>query len=88
MLSYVILDDLIFPFRDFIETMMFSYLFYYQSNSRKNLAAINRSWTKSMYQNMQSPDEVGGSSSRKGGAANLIEYNQENQNPLLNNQAA
>jgi hypothetical protein len=37
---------------------------------------------------MQSPDEVGGSSSRKGGAANLIEYNQENQNPLLNNQAA
>jgi hypothetical protein len=46
MLSYVILDDLVFPLRDFIETLMFSYLFYYQSNKRKNLAAINEKWQR------------------------------------------
>jgi hypothetical protein len=28
MMSYVILDDLVFPLRDFIETLMFSYMFY------------------------------------------------------------
>lgn len=47
MLSYVILDDLVFPFRDFIETLMFSYLFYYQSQRRRNLAMINEKWKKS-----------------------------------------
>ena len=50
MLSYVILDDLVFPFRDFIEVMMFSYLFYHQSNEqgRKNLDIINEKWRKAI----------------------------------------
>jgi hypothetical protein len=50
MLSYVILDDLVFPLRDFIEVMMFSYMFYQQSNNRgkKNLDIINERWRKNI----------------------------------------
>jgi hypothetical protein len=54
MLSYVILDDLVFPLRDFIETVMFSYLFYYQSNKRKNLAKINEKWDRNAKGSMSS----------------------------------
>ena len=48
MLSYVILDDLVFPLRDFLEVMMLSYMFYQQSNNRgkKNLDIINERWRK------------------------------------------
>jgi hypothetical protein len=49
MLSYVILDDLVFPLRDFVEVLMFSYLFYQQSNRRKNLDIINEKWRKQNY---------------------------------------
>jgi len=63
MLSYVILDDLVFPLRDFIEVMMFSYMFYQQSNNRgkKNLDLINERWRKNIKANgasMLSTDEV------------------------------
>jgi hypothetical protein len=47
MLSYVILDDLVFPLRDFVEILMFSYMFFQQSNKRKNLDIINEKWRKS-----------------------------------------
>ena len=62
MLSYVILDDLVFPMRDFIEVMMFSYMFYQQSNNRgkKNLDIINERWRKNIKANgasMLSSDE-------------------------------
>ena len=46
MLSYVILDDLVFPLRDFVEILMFSYMFFQQSNKRKNLDIINEKWRK------------------------------------------
>ncbi len=46
MLSYVILDDLVFPLRDFLEVLMFSYMFYQQSNKKKNLDTINEKWKK------------------------------------------
>jgi hypothetical protein len=54
MLSYVILDDLVFPLRDFIEVLMFSYLFYVQSNKRKDLDQINEKWKKINRVNMRS----------------------------------
>ena len=59
MLSYVILDDLVFPLRDFVEILMFSYMFFQQSNKRKNLDIINEKWRKSNNQlskNVQSSE--------------------------------
>ena len=44
MLSYVILDDLVFPIRDFFEVLLFSYLFFYQSKKKMNLDKINECW--------------------------------------------
>lgn len=58
MLSYVILDDLVFPLRDFIETIMFSYMFYYQSNKRKNLAKINEKWHRNTKGSVASQNDV------------------------------
>jgi hypothetical protein len=43
-LSYVILDDLVFPIRDFFEVLLFSYLFFYQSKKKINLDQINERW--------------------------------------------
>lgn len=36
-ISYEILDDLVFPIRDFIEVLFFSYLFYTQSKRKLDL---------------------------------------------------
>lgn len=45
-LSYEILDDLIFPIRDFIEILFFAYLFYFQSKKKRDLAQVNQRWTE------------------------------------------
>ena len=46
-LSYEILDDLVFPIRDFVEVLFFSYLFFYQSKKRIDLAKVNQVWRES-----------------------------------------
>ena len=79
MLSYVILDDLVFPIRDFIEILMFSYMFYQQSNKRKNLDAINDKWRKNNRANAGSIiSETGGMGEQektlKGMKEEKIEY--------------
>lgn len=45
-LSYEILDDLVFPVRDFIEVLFFSYLFYFQSKRKLDLQKVNERWTE------------------------------------------
>lgn len=40
-LSYEILDDLVFPIRDFIEVLFFSYLFYFQSKRKCVIEEVN-----------------------------------------------
>lgn len=44
-ISYEILDDLVFPLRDFMEVLFFSYLFYTQSGRKLDLEKINERWT-------------------------------------------
>ena len=46
-LSYEILDEIVFPIRDFIEVLFFSYLFYFQSYKRTHLKSVNEMWTQS-----------------------------------------
>ena len=43
-LSYQILDDLVFPIRDFVEVMFFSYLFYFESRKESRLQQVNKKW--------------------------------------------
>lgn len=45
-LAYAILDGLVFPIRDFIELMFFTYLFYFQSKRKSDLEAINQRWNE------------------------------------------
>jgi hypothetical protein len=45
-LSYQILDDLVFPIRDFVEVMFFSYLFHFQSKKESRLEQVNRKWSE------------------------------------------
>lgn len=89
MLSYVILDDLVFPLRDFIETLMFSYLFYYQSNRRKNLAMINEKWKKNAKGSIASSSfhYQGQGTAIGDNMQSIIEYKEEEitNRPLLNN---
>ncbi len=40
-LSYEILDELVFPARDFCEVMLFSYLFFFQSKRKQDLEDVN-----------------------------------------------
>ena len=46
-LSYLVLDDIVFPVRDFIEALFFSYLFFFQIRKKRNLEIINEEWKKS-----------------------------------------
>jgi hypothetical protein len=45
-LSYEILDDIVFPIRDFVEVLFFSYLFYFQSKKKQQLEKVNERWTE------------------------------------------
>lgn len=45
-LSYQILDDLVFPIRDFVEILFFSYLFYFESKKKVDLEKVNRKWSE------------------------------------------
>ena len=45
-ISYEILDDIVFPIRDFVEVLFFSYLFYFQSKKKQQLEKVNERWTE------------------------------------------
>ena len=49
----IIMSDIIFPMRDFLEVIMFSYLFYYQSKKRKNIDKINERYLKLIQEETQ-----------------------------------
>ena len=42
------MGDVVFPLRDFLEILMFSYLFFYQSKKQKSLQKINERYLKLM----------------------------------------
>ena len=42
------MGDVVFPLRDFLEILMFSYLFFYQSKKHKNLQKINERYLRLM----------------------------------------
>jgi hypothetical protein len=42
------MGDIVFPLRDFLEILMFSCLFFYQSKQHKNLKKINERYLKLM----------------------------------------
>ena len=45
----LVMGDIVFPIRDFVEIMMFSYLFYFQSQKRKtSLAKVNETYMKEL----------------------------------------
>lgn len=44
----IIMGDIVFPLRDFLEVLMFSYLFFYQSKKKRNLQKVNERYLKLM----------------------------------------
>jgi hypothetical protein len=43
-LSYAVLDNIVFPLRDWVEVMMLSYMFYVQSGRKIQIEKVNQKW--------------------------------------------
>lgn len=53
-----------FPWRDFCEVLLFSYLFFFQSKRRKDLEDVNSQWTKSIFTMPKTPVKSASSKDR------------------------
>ena len=57
LLSYQIADDLVFPIRDFIEVIFFSYLFHYQSKRKGLMRKITEKFKASLIEKINKENE-------------------------------